>query len=173
MVAAAIDAVYREQWGRILAGLIRKCGSFDWAEDALQEAFASALSTWPVQGIPANLAAWITAAATNKLIDIARRATTHSTKANSMAYEISARNGSGKLPDFTSELDVSNWPDDRLRLMFTCCHPALQLYAQVALCPRTLAALPTTEIPTAFVVPEATLSQRPDRPKRKPRPLNT
>jgi RNA polymerase sigma-70 factor (ECF subfamily) len=172
MVAAAVDAVYREQWGRILAGLIHKCGSFEWAEDALQDAFASALSTWPVQGIPANPAAWITTAATNKLIDATRRASTQSTKSNILAYELSARNGSSNLPDIGEHMDVSNWPDDRLRLMFTCCHPALQLDAQVALCLRTLAGLTTVEIAKAFVIPEATLAQRLVRAKRKIRDAN-
>ncbi|HEX4769835.1 MAG TPA: RNA polymerase sigma factor [Bryobacteraceae bacterium] len=172
MIAAAVDAVYREQWGRILAGLIHRCGSFDWAEDALQDAFAAALTSWPVQGIPANPAAWITTAATNKLIDLARRASHATAKSDTLAYELSARNGAGNPANLSEEVDVSRWPDERLRLMFTCCHPALQPEAQVALCLRTLAGLSTTEIAKAFVVPEATLAQRLVRAKRKIRDAN-
>jgi RNA polymerase sigma-70 factor (ECF subfamily) len=172
MVTAAVDAVYREEWGRILAGLIHRSGSFDWAEDALQDAFASALCAWPVQGVPANPAAWITTAATHKLIDLARRAATPSVKAAALAYELSAQAASVAESTIGEEIDMFHWPDDRLRLMFTCCHPALNLESQVALCLRTLAGLSTTEIAKAFVVPEVTLAQRLVRAKRKIRDAN-
>lgn len=165
--AAVINAVFREEWGRILAGLIRKAGSFDLAEDALQDAFASALATWPVNGAPENPPAWITAVAQRKLIDLLRRAAISSTKADAIAYEIEGKNRAMPEEELQEKMDMSRWPDDRLRLIFTCCHPALNLEAQVALCLRTLGGLSTLEIARAFLLPEATLAQRLVRAKRK------
>ncbi len=162
-VTAAATAVFREEWGRVLAALIRRSGSFDLAEDALQDAFASALATWPDRGIPENPAAWITAVARRKLIDQARRAAMLSAKEDSIAYEIQTQN----LIGTAEEIDMLHWPDERLRLMFTCCHPALNQEAQVALCLRTLGGLSTPEIARAFLIPEATLAQRLVRAKRK------
>jgi len=159
---AAATAVFREEWGRIMATLIRASGSFDVAEDALQDAFTSALAAWPVRGIPDNPAAWITAVAHRRMIDLARRTATSTTKAAAVAYEIERLN-----PTNEEEIDMSGWPDDRLRLMFTCCHPALNLDAQVGLCLRTLGGLSTSEIARAFLLPEATLAQRMVRAKRK------
>jgi RNA polymerase sigma-70 factor (ECF subfamily) len=153
LIAQEIERIFREERGRIAAGLIRRSGSFDLAEEALQDAFAAALQSWPAEGVPRNPAAWITAVAFRKLIDRARREKRYATLDTS--YDIEA-------PMFTEEFE-----DDRLRLMFTCCHPALNQEAQVALTLRTLGGLTTTEIARAFLVPEATLAQRLVRAKRK------
>ena len=157
----AIDSVYRSDGGRILAGLIRVSRSFDLAEEAVQDAFAAAVAAWPVKGIPDNPAAWITAAAHRKLIDYARRDRTRRTKEDQLRYESEA----ATLPpdaDLAPPVD-----DNRLRLIFTCCHPALNSQAQVALTLRTLGGLTTPEIAHAFLIPEATLAQRLVRAKRK------
>jgi len=161
---AAVEAVFRQESGRIVATLIRISGSFDRAEEAMQEAFASALVAWPASGIPLSPAAWITAAAHRKLIDRSRREKTKREKQDSLRYESEA---------FTHPVDLGpdelsmHFPDDRLRLIFTCCHPALNPEAQVALTLRTLGGLTTTEIAKAFLVPEPTLAQRLVRAKRK------
>lgn len=160
---AAAEAVFREQSGRIMAALIRLSGSFDLAEEALQEAFASALENWPRQGIPVNPAAWITAAAHRKLIDAVRRAATRRDKSESLAHHLPTASLPGEMP--SSEEMI--FPDDRLRLMFTCCHPALNPEAQIALTLRTLGGLATGEIARAFLIPEPTLAQRLVRAKRK------
>lgn len=154
----AIEAVFREESGRIIATLIRISGSFDWAEEAMQEAFTSALMSWPEKGIPQNPGAWIIAAAHRKLIDQSRRERTRREKQDCLEYETQA----ASLPEAPMSL-----PDDRLRLIFTCCHPALEQGAQVALTLRTLGGLTTTEIAKAFLTPEATLAQRLVRAKRK------
>jgi len=160
----AAEAIFREQSGRILASLIGSCGSFDWAEEALQEAFSAALATWPEKGIPDNPAAWITTAAHRKLIDESRRARTRREKQDAFGYETETL----CLPDALSlEETPMHFIDDRLRLMFTCCHPALNQQAQVALTLRTLGGLTTEEIAKAFLVPEVTLAQRLVRAKRK------
>ncbi len=160
----AAESVFRQQSGRIIATLIRISGSFDLAEEAVQDAFAAALARWPVAGIPDNPAAWITTAAHRKLIDSLRRDRTRREKQDPLRYEtpISVQ------PDETS-LDASsmNYPDDRLRLIFTCCHPAINTEAQVALTLRTLGGLTTPEIARAFLVPEPTLAQRLVRAKSK------
>ncbi len=162
-ITAAVDAVYRQEWGRILAGLIRRAGSIDLAEDALQDAFASALAAWPEKGVPENPAAWITLSAQRKLIDFARRAANPVAKAAALIHEIGSA-----LPDpAEEELLLAAWPDDRLRLLFTCCHPALHTEAQIGLSLRTLGGLTTGEIARAFLIPEATLAQRLVRAKRK------
>jgi RNA polymerase sigma-70 factor (ECF subfamily) len=161
---SAVEAVFKQESGRIIATLIRLSGSFDRAEEAMQDAFASALSSWPKKGIPDNPGAWITAAAHRKLIDYARREQTRRDKQDALLYETESR-GSNYEPDLD---DTSmNFPDDRLRLIFTCCHPALNLEAQVALTLRTLGGLATPEIARAFLVPEGTLAQRLVRAKRK------
>jgi RNA polymerase sigma-70 factor (ECF subfamily) len=161
---SAIEAVFKQESGRIIATLIRLSGSFDRAEEAMQDAFASALASWPKKGIPDNPGAWITAAAHRKLIDYARRDQTRRDKHDALLYETESRE-SNYEPDLD---DTSmNFPDDRLRLIFTCCHPALNLEAQVALTLRTLGGLATHEIARAFLVPEATLAQRLVRAKRK------
>jgi RNA polymerase sigma-70 factor, ECF subfamily len=162
-IRSAAESVFRQESGRILAGLIRICGSFDRAEEAMQEAFAAALAAWPAKGIPQNPAAWIMAAAHRKLIDAARRERTRREKQDSLQYETEIA-GAATVPEREEAMD---FPDDRLRLIFTCCHPAINLEAQVALTLRTLGGLTTPEIAKAFLAPEPTLAQRLVRAKRK------
>ncbi|HWC17910.1 MAG TPA: sigma-70 family RNA polymerase sigma factor, partial [Terriglobales bacterium] len=161
---AAADSVFREESGKIIASLIRISGSFDRAEDATQEAFASALQTWPKTGIPANPAAWMMTTAHRKLIDQVRRERTAREKEDSVRYETEAF-----APSHQPHIEVEpmHLPDDRLRLIFTCCHPALNQEGQVALTLRTLGGLSTPEIAKAFLLPEPTLAQRLVRAKRK------
>jgi len=159
-----VESVLREQSGRIIATLIRLSGSFDRAEEAMQEAFTSALIHWPEKGIPQNPGAWITAVAHRKLIDSVRRETTRVEKQDSISYETSIAQSS--TPDIDDDLAMQ-YPDDRLRLIFTCCHPALNLEAQVALTLRTLGGLATPEIARAFLAPETTVAQRLVRAKKK------
>ena len=157
---AAVDAVYRADWGRVVATLIRLLGDFDVAEEAAQEAFATAVAQWPVAGVPEHPRAWIVQTARHKAIDRLRRRSLFERKADAYAAEL-ARAAPG--PDF----DPAEIPDDRLRLIFTCCHPALAPEAQVALTLRTLGGLQTDEIARAFLVPVATMAQRLVRAKGK------
>jgi RNA polymerase sigma-70 factor, ECF subfamily len=157
----AVDAVYRSDWGRIVATLIRQFGDFELAEDAAQDAFTAAIDQWRTDGIPDSPRAWIIQTAKHKAIDRLRRQTRLKEKLEAD-------------PDFSVEpivegpnLDFGEIPDDRLRLIFTCCHPALSLEAQVALTLRTLGGLQTDEIARAFLVPTATMAQRLVRAKRK------
>jgi RNA polymerase sigma-70 factor (ECF subfamily) len=138
--------------------LIRVLGDFELAEDAVQEAFAEALRTWPERGVPRNPGAWITTTARNRAIDRIRRERTLREKTEALT-RLEALGG--------DETDVSAIPDDRLRLIFTCCHPALQLEARVALTLKTLGGLTTGEIARAFLVAETTMAQRLVRAKRK------
>jgi RNA polymerase sigma-70 factor (ECF subfamily) len=162
---ALVESVFRQESGRIIATLIRLSGSFDRAEEAMQEAFTSALATWPAKGVPNNPGAWITAVAQRKLIDAVRRDHTRADKEDAIVYEIErAQRQEDDPPDDDGSM---TYPDDRLRLMFTCCHPALNLEAQVALTLRTLGGLTTTEIARAFLLPEPTLAQRLVRAKNK------
>jgi RNA polymerase sigma-70 factor (ECF subfamily) len=158
---AAVDAVYHSDWGRILATLIRLIRDFDVAEEAAQEAFAAAVDQWRVSGVPEFPRAWIIQTARHKAIDRLRRQTRFAEKVD--AYAAVETNPTVEAP----ELDPSNIPDDRLRLIFTCCHPALALEAQVALTLRTLGGLETDEIARAFLVPTATMAQRLVRAKGK------
>jgi RNA polymerase sigma-70 factor (ECF subfamily) len=163
-IHATAELVFRREHGRIIASLIRLCGSFDRAEEAMQEAFAAALTNWSARGLPANPAAWITTAAYRKLIDTRRRERTRREKQVELEQEA--------MPSTTEEPagpgdPLSALPDDRLRLIFTCCHPALNREAQIALTLRTLGGLTTNEIARAFLVPEPTLAQRLVRAKRK------
>ena len=160
-IRAAIDAVFREGAGRIIASLIRFSGSFDLAEEALQDAFAVALATWPKSGVPDNPAAWITTTARRKVLDEIRKQRVRRDKTPEIALTAA--------PEISDEEDM---PDDRLRLMFTCCHPALNVEAQVGLTLRTLGGLTTAEIARSFLMPEATLAQRLVRAKRKIRDAN-
>jgi RNA polymerase sigma-70 factor (ECF subfamily) len=162
---SAVEAVFRQESGRIIATLIRIVGSFDLAEEAMQEAFASALVTWPEKGVPDNPAAWITAVAHRKLIDHSRRERTRREKQDPLLYETPTI----QQPEAEAlfEAVTMPYPDDRLRLIFTCCHPALNQDAQVALTLRTLGGLSTPEIARAFLVPEPTMAQRLVRAKRK------
>ncbi len=160
-VHAAIDAVYRSDWGRIVASLIRSFGDFDIAEEAAQEAFAAAVKDWPVSGVPQSPPAWIIQTARHKAIDGIRRRRTLQDKLKSIAQEESIQFPEG------GELDSESIPDDRLRLIFTCCHPSLAHEAQIALTLRMLGGLETDEIARAFLVPTATMAQRLVRAKRK------
>jgi len=158
---ATIEAVYRSDWGRIVATLIRLCGDFDVAEEAAQEAFAAALDQWRASGVPESPRAWIIQTARHKAIDRIRRRTQFEEKVKSYA-------ASGLMPAIEeADYDTSEIPDDRLRLIFTCCHPALVIEAQIALTLRTLGGLETDEIARAFLVPAATMAQRLVRAKRK------
>jgi len=163
-ICASAEAVFRREHGRIIASLIRLCGSFDRAEEAMQEAFAAALRHWGEHGIPDNPAAWITAAAYRKLIDARRRERTRREKLPLLEYEAALANTEDPILPETLPSEI---PDDRLRLIFTCCHPALNREAQIALTLRTLGGLSTGEIARAFLVPEPTLAQRLVRAKRK------
>jgi RNA polymerase sigma-70 factor, ECF subfamily len=158
---ATVEAVFRTESGRIIAGLIRISHSFDLAEEAMQEAFAAAVVSWRTQGIPSNPAAWIATTARRKLIDYARREQTRRNNEGQLLYEYESR--SNTIDDEMSR----PFEDDRLSLIFTCCHPALNLQAQVALTLRTLGGLTTPEIARAFLVPEPTLAQRLVRAQRK------
>jgi len=159
-----LDKVFREEYGRIIATMIRISGSFDLAEEALQEAFTSAASKWEREGTPNNPGAWLTTVAHRKVVDAIRRDKTRTDKQFEVAFE------STRLQPYAeTELreETVDYPDDRLRLIFTCCHPSLVREAQVALTLRTLGGLTTTEIAHAFLVPEATLAQRLVRAKQK------
>jgi RNA polymerase sigma-70 factor (ECF subfamily) len=157
----AIDTVYRSDWGRIVATLIRLVGDFDVAEEATQEAFAAAVEQWRGSGVPESPRAWIIQTARHKAIDRIRRRTRLEEKLELIAT-------SGSIPTMEEpDYDTSEIPDDRLRLIFTCCHPALGLEAQVALTLRTLGGLETDEIARAFLVPTVTMAQRLVRAKRK------
>jgi RNA polymerase sigma-70 factor (ECF subfamily) len=163
----AVEQVFRRESGRIIAGLIRVSQSFDLAEEAMQDAMASALVDWEKKGVPDNPAAWINAVAQRKLIDYARRDRTRRDNQEQLLYETAkAVPPEDAAPGDTTPEDM-NFPDDRLRLIFTCCHPALNTEAQVGLTLRTLGGLTTAEIARAFLLPEPTLAQRIVRAKRK------
>ena len=159
---ATIETVFRRESGRIIASLIRVSRSFDLAEEAMQDAFAAALIHWKAEGLPDNPSAWITATAQRKLIDYVRREQTRRVKEDQLRYETN----STQNPELESDMTSSS-EDDRLRLIFTCCHPALNKEAQIALTLRTLGGLTTPEIARAFLVPEPTLAQRLVRAQRK------
>jgi RNA polymerase sigma-70 factor, ECF subfamily len=151
---AAVDAVWRSDWGRILATLIRLVGDFEVAEDAAQEAFTAAVDQWRTSGVPNSPRAWIIQTARHKAVDQIRRRA---------RFEGSLESNP---PSATFE-EAPEIPDDLLRLIFTCCHPAISIEAQVALTLRTVGGLETDEIARAFLVPEATMAQRLVRAKRK------
>lgn len=161
MLARAIATIHRRDGGRILAGLIRRLGSFDIAEDALQDAYAIALDRWPHDGVPDNPAAWLNVVAQRRGLDRVRRAARLHPDGELLLTELIA----SAMEE--EEADTSGVADDRLRLIFTCCHPALAQSAQVALALRTLCQLSTAEIARAFVEPEATTAQKLVRAKRK------
>jgi RNA polymerase sigma-70 factor (ECF subfamily) len=157
---AAVEAVYRSDWGLILATLIRLVRDFDVAEEAAQETFSAAVDQWRLSGVPEFPRAWMIQTARHKAIDRIRRRSRFAEKLD--AY-VAGDRFTTDAPDF----DPADIPDDRLRLMFTCCHPALALEAQVALTLRTLGGLETDEIARAFLVPTATMAQRLVRAKGK------
>ncbi|MFL5896256.1 MAG: RNA polymerase sigma factor [Thermoleophilaceae bacterium] len=152
-----VEQAFRDHWGRVVAHLVGFLGDFDLAEEAAQEAFAAAAARWPREGAPANPSAWLITTARNRAIDRIRRERTLAAKTRLL-----------ELPEAaTDDVDPTTFPDERLELIFTCCHPALALDAQVALTLRTLGGLTTEEIARAFLVPEATMAQRLVRAKHK------
>ncbi len=159
--AAGIERFYREEFGRILATLIRVLGDFDLAEDAAQDAFASAVEQWPRDGLPDNPRAWVIGVARHKAIDRLRRLDRFNDRREEL---IRMTESGGDSPEIGSEGAL---PDERLRLIFTCCHPALADDARVALSLRTLCGLTTEEIARAFLTAPTTMAQRLVRAKRK------
>jgi RNA polymerase sigma-70 factor, ECF subfamily len=156
-VVAALEQIFRDQWGQVLAALIGFLGDFDLAEEAAQEAFAVAAERWQRDGVPANPGPWLVATARNRAIDRIRRNRTLAAKTRLL-----------EVPETTEDvMDETTFTDERLELVFTCCHPALATDAQVALTLRTLGGLTTPEIARAFLVSEATMAQRLVRAKRK------
>jgi RNA polymerase sigma-70 factor, ECF subfamily len=157
VVETTLEQVFRDQWGRVLAALIGFLGDFELAEEAAQEAFAVAAERWPRDGVPRNPGAWLLTTARNKATDRIRRDRTLAVKARLL-----------DVPESEEPMvDETTFPDERLELVFTCCHPALATEAQVALTLRTLGGLTTVEIARAFLVPEPTMAQRLVRAKRK------
>jgi RNA polymerase sigma-70 factor (ECF subfamily) len=164
-VHAEIEHVFRAEHGRVAAALIKAFGDFDLAEEAMQDAFALALERRPREGIPPNPAAWIVTTARRKVIDSWRRERLRAEKYAALGREqVSRAQESGEPMIFDDDEPIA---DERLRLIFTCCHPALSLEAQVALTLRTLGGLTTAEIARALLVPEPTLGQRLVRAKHK------
>ena len=156
-MVAILEQAFRDQWGRVLAALIGFLGDFDLAEEAAQEAFAIAAERWPRDGVPANPGAWLVTTARNRAINRIRRDRTLAAKTRLL-----------EVPEAAEDtMDATTFPDERLELIFTCCHPALATEAQVALTLRTLGGLTTGEIARAFLVPEPTMAQRLVRAKRK------
>jgi RNA polymerase sigma-70 factor (ECF subfamily) len=164
MSQEAVERVFRTESGRILATLIRVLGDFDAAEEAMHDAVATALERWPRDGVPANPSAWITTTARHKAIDRLRR---ERTRARHQAEASPDQQQAADDIDMLEQRLDCSVEDDRLRLMFTCCHPALNLDAQVALTLNTLGGLKTKEIASAFLVPLSTLAQRLVRAKNK------
>jgi RNA polymerase sigma-70 factor (ECF subfamily) len=160
-VEVAVDAAFRQEWGQVVATLIRMTGDWDLAEECAQDAVARAVATWPRAGAPPNAGAWLTTTARNIARNRLRRAGVEAGKLRELAAL------PGPEPAADGAGDDSGIADDRLRLLFTCCHPALPLDGRVALTLRTLAGLTTAEIARAFLVPEATMAQRLVRAKRK------
>jgi RNA polymerase sigma-70 factor, ECF subfamily len=156
----ALDAIFRDQWGRVLAALTGFLGDIELAEDAAQEAFAIAAERWPRDGEPANPTGWLIATARNRAIDQIRRQRALADKTRLLARELADR------PEEMMD-ETTTFRDERLELIFTCCHPALALDVQVALTLRTLGGLSTEEIARAFLVPVETMSKRLTRAKHK------
>jgi RNA polymerase sigma-70 factor (ECF subfamily) len=152
-----LEAVFRDEWGRVLATLIGLLGDFELAEEAAQEAFATAAERWPHDGNPSSPRSWLITTARNRAVDRVRRDRTLAEKTRLL-----------EAPETVEdEIDEQAFPDERLELLFTCCHPALSNEAQVALTLRTLGGLTTPQIAAAFLVPEPTMAQRLVRAKRK------
>ena len=158
--AAQIETTFREQHGRVLATLISQLGDFELAEDALQDALVAALERWQIDGVPRNPGAWLTTIAKRRAVDRLRRAAAFERKAPLLVDEDQDEAEMNALPD-------DEIPDERLKLMFTCCHPALALEAQIALTLHTLGGLTTPEIARAFLVPVPTMAQRLTRARGK------
>ncbi len=161
--SVALDAVFRDHWGRVLATLVGILGDIELAEDAAAEAFAVAAERWPRDGEPANPVGWLVTTARNRAVDQLRRQQVLAAKTKLLARDIEAA-PSG--PEAHMD-DAAIIPDERLELIFACCHPALALEAQVALTLRTLGGLSTEELALAFLLPFETMSKRLTRAKRK------
>jgi RNA polymerase sigma-70 factor (ECF subfamily) len=161
-----VDRLFRDEQGRAIATLIRVLGDFDLAEEAVQDAFIAALETWPTRGVPDKPGAWITTTARNRAIDRLRRRKRLTEKIETLARDATTESALRAIDPESAE-DAMHIADDRLRLIFTCCHPALAMDARVALTLRALGGLTTPEIARAFLVPEPTLAQRLVRAKRK------
>ncbi|MFG2474968.1 RNA polymerase sigma factor [Streptomyces fagopyri] len=161
-VEGAVASAFREEWGQVVATLIRVTGDWDLAEECAQDAFAQALDRWRRDGVPRRPGAWLTTTARHRALDVLRREAVGAEKLREVA--VLARHDGPYDPEHEEDGGVA---DDRLRLVFTCCHPALPIEARVALTLRTLAGLTTSEIARAFLVPEATMAQRLVRAKRK------
>ena len=166
-VEQLIAGAFRESWGQIVATLIGMTGDWDLAEECAQDAFTAALEAWPHRGVPNMPGAWLTSVARNRAIDVLRRRSSGAAKLTEVAVNSREEDVELPGPGDIDEVAVSGVQDDRLRLIFTCCHPALALEAQVALTLRTLVGLTTPEIARAFLVPEPTMAQRLVRAKRK------
>jgi RNA polymerase sigma-70 factor (ECF subfamily) len=166
-VQRAVDTAFREEWGRVLATLIRRTGDWDVAEECAQEAFTEALRHWPVDGVPQRPGAWLTTVAGSRAIDRLRRGARAAELLEHTGREAPVQSNADE--DAMSELfgESDEIEDDRLRLIFTCCHPALPLEGRVALTLRSLSGLTTAEIARAFLVPEATMAKRLTRTKAK------
>ncbi len=156
LTSTVVTDAFRREWGRVVASLIRMTGDWDLAEECTQEAMARAVQRWPRDGIPANPGAWLTTTARNHALNVLRHCATARAKLPELAALVAANDGE---PD--------GFPDERLRLIFTCCHPAIALPGRVALTLRTLAGLTTAQIARAFLVSETTMAQRLVRTKRK------
>ena len=156
-MVAILEQTFRDEWGGVVAALIGFLGDFDLAEEAAQDAFTIAAERWPQDGYPANARAWLLKTARNRAIDRIRRNNTLLAKSRLLRIQQEA----------DGTMDETTFPDERLELIFTCCHPALAIEAQVALTLRTLGGLTTDEIARAFLVPEPTMAQRLVRAKRK------
>jgi RNA polymerase sigma-70 factor (ECF subfamily) len=156
-VVAILEDTFRDQWGAVLASLIGFLGDFDLAEEAAQEAFAIAAERWPRDGVPTSPRAWLVTTARHRAIDRIRREQTLAAKVPQLALAAAQEDA----------MEPTTFPDERLELIFTCCHPALSVEAQIALTLRSLGGLTTDEIARAFLVPEPTMAQRLVRAKRK------
>ncbi|HEY2663270.1 MAG TPA: RNA polymerase sigma factor [Candidatus Binataceae bacterium] len=167
MDAGQIDLFYREESGRILATLIKLLGDFDLAEEAMQDAFAIAIAQWPSQGFPSNPRAWIVGTARHKALDRIRRRANFESKRSELQNEEGLLGRLQSHDDIEAQASDTKVNDERLRLIFTCCHPALALDLQIALTLRTLCGLSTEEIARAFLVPAPTMAQRLVRAKHK------
>src|SRR5688500_11964860 len=162
--ADTIEAVFHEEWGRLLATLVGWLGDFDLAEEVAADALAAAVARWPVEGVPTQPTAWLLTTARRRAIDLLRRQKTYAAKLAILQVESDRNQGSATQRSATHPDAI---PDDRLRLFFTCCHPALAMEGRVALTLRYLAGLSTAEVARAFLVPEKTMPQRLTRAKRK------
>jgi RNA polymerase sigma-70 factor, ECF subfamily len=156
-----VERTFRQEAGHVLASLINRLGDFTLAEDALQDALVAAPLRWPIDGVPHNPGAWLSTAAWHKAIDIMRRRTTFEHK-QALLQTLAEQVGENEK-DLTTKI----FPDERRKLIFTCCHPALSLEARIALTLHTLGGLSTTEIASAFLMPVPTMAQRLVRAKRK------